>query len=81
MKLSFTLGLIGCTLLTFLTPSLLNAQPSGFDFGTNRRLRTCPSKTEPRSGRISVEQAKMYVACNYEEKGVFNASVQFVDIT
>jgi hypothetical protein len=77
MKSRLTLGLIGYTLVTILAPSL-PAQAN--DYGTIRQLRTCPSRTEPRSGRISVAQAKIYAACYYEEKGVFNAAVQFVDI-
>jgi hypothetical protein len=78
MKSRLTLSIIGGTLLTLLAPSILPAQAN--DYGTSRQLRTCPSKTEPRSGRISVEQAKIYAACYYEEQGVFNASVKFVDI-
>jgi hypothetical protein len=78
MKSRLTLSIIGGTLLTLLDPSILPAQAN--DYGTSRQLRTCPSRTEPRSGRISVEQAKIYAACYYEEQGVFNASVKFVDI-
>ena len=78
MKSRLTLGLIGCTLMTIIASSIQPAQAN--DYGTSRQRRTCPSRTEPLSGRISVEQAKMYVACDYEEKAVFNASVKFVDI-
>lgn len=78
MKLRLTLGIIGCTLLTILASGILPVQAN--DYGTSRQRRTCPSRTEPRSGRISVEQAKMYVACYYEERAVFNAAVDFVDI-
>jgi hypothetical protein len=78
MKLMLTLAIIGGTLLTLLTPSILTAQNN--DYGTNRKLRTCPSRSEPKSGSISAAQAKIYVACSVEEKRVFNASVQFVDI-
>ncbi len=77
MKLRLTLGIIGYTLLTILA-SIQPAQAN--DYGTSRQRRTCPSRTEPRNGRISVEQAKMYVACYYEERAVFNAAVDFVDI-
>jgi hypothetical protein len=78
MKSRLTRSIIGGTLLTLLAPSILPAQAN--DYGTSRQLRTCPSRTEPRSGRISIEQAKIYAACYYEEQGVFNASVKFVDI-
>jgi hypothetical protein len=77
MKSRLILGLIGCTLITILASSLTALAN---DYGTNRQRRTCPSRTEPRSGGISVEQAKTYVACYYEEKAVFNASVDFADI-
>lgn len=75
MKLRLSLGLIGCTLMTILAPSIQPAQAS-LDFGTSRQLRTCPS----RSGRLTVEQVKKYVACYYEEKAPYEASVKFVDV-
>lgn len=78
MKSRLTLGLIGCTLLTILTSGILSVQAN--DYGTSRQRRTCPSRTEPLSGRISVEQAKIYVSCYYEERAVFNAAVDFVDV-
>lgn len=64
--------------MTILATSILPAQAN--DYGTSRQLRTCPSRTAPSSGSISAEQAKIYVACYYEERAVFNASVNFVDI-
>jgi hypothetical protein len=78
MKSKLTPTIIGCTLITILTSGILPAQSN--DYGTSRQLRTCPSRTTPSSGRISVEQAKIYAACYYEEKPVFNAAVDFVDI-
>jgi hypothetical protein len=78
MKLRLTLAIISGTLMAILAPSILTAGAN--DYGTSRQLRTCPSRTEPSRGRISVEQAKAYAACYYEEKAVFNASVNFVDI-
>jgi hypothetical protein len=77
MKLRLTLGVVGC-MLTILAFNILPAQAN--DYGTNRQRRTCPSRTEPSSGRISAEQAAIYVACYYEEKPVFNAAVEFVDV-
>ena len=78
MKSRLTLAIISGTLITILAPNILSAGAN--DYGTSRQRRTCPSRTEPSRGRISVEQAKIYAACYYEEKAVFNASVDFVDI-
>jgi hypothetical protein len=78
MKSSLTIGFIGCLLVNSLAPNMVFAQT--FDFGTSRKLRTCPSRTAPTKGRISVEQAKQYVACSYEERAPFNGSVKFVDV-
>jgi hypothetical protein len=64
MKSNLKLGIICCTVLTFLTPSTLNAQTS--NYGTNRQPRTCASRLEPRTGPLSVAQAKKYVACDNE---------------
>ncbi len=78
MKLKLTLGIIGCTLLSLLIPSIIHAQNA--DYGTNRQRRTCPSRSEPKSGSISAKQATIYAACSYEEQKVFNTAVDFVDI-
>ena len=78
MKSRLTLTIISVTLMTIIVSSILPARAN--DYGTNRQRRTCPSRTEPRRGRISVEQAKIYAACYYEERAVFNAAVDFVDI-
>jgi hypothetical protein len=78
MKSILTLGFIGSMLMNCLDPSMVFAQT--FDFGTSRKLRICPSRTAPTKGRTNVEQAKQYVACYYEDKAPFNASVQFVDV-
>jgi hypothetical protein len=77
MKLRLTCGVIGC-MLTILASNILPAQAN--DYGTSRQRRTCPSRTEPSSGGISAEQAAIYAACYYEERAVFNAAVDFVDI-
>jgi hypothetical protein len=78
MKLRLTLAIIIGTLMTILAPSILSVRAN--DYGTSRQPRTCPSRTEPSRGRISVKQTKIYTACYYEEKAVFNASIDFVDI-
>jgi hypothetical protein len=78
MKLSLAIGFIGSMLMTISDFGILPAKAN--DYGTNRQLRNCPSRTTPIKGRISVEQAKQYVACSYEEKAPFNASVKFVDV-
>ena len=66
IKGRLTLGIIGCTLLALLTPTLLNAQTQ--DYETKRKIRTYPSRVEPRRGPISLAQAKMYVTCEYEKE-------------
>ena len=81
MKSRLTLGIIGCTLLTFLTPNILQARPN-IDVGTNRQPRTCSSTSEPKSGRISAAQAMTYVACQEEgdRKVKTGGTVYFIDI-
>jgi hypothetical protein len=64
MKPRFTFSVIGCTLLALLTPNVVIAQTT--DYGTTRRPHTCPSRTEPKIGGPSVEQAKMYFLCDHE---------------
>jgi hypothetical protein len=78
MKSKLTLGVIGIALMIDLVPNIVSAQAR--DYGTSRQLRNCPSRTAPTSGRISVEQAKEYVGCSYEEKVPFNGAVKFVDV-
>lgn len=64
MKLSLTLKIISCTVLTALTPTMLTAQT--LPYGTARRPQTCPSSVEPKKGAPSVEQAKKYFLCDQE---------------
>lgn len=80
MKSRLTLGIIGCTLLTFLTPNITHAQ--NIDVGTNRQPRTCPSTSAPTSGRISAAQAVKYIACQEEgdRKVKTGGTVYFIDI-
>jgi hypothetical protein len=84
----FAKALIGCTLLTLLTPTSLLAQV-GSDlsdadyltrYGTSRRPQTCPSRSEPRAGRLSVDQAIKYTRCWQEATG-YGRIVTFVDIS
>jgi hypothetical protein len=71
---SFSNALIGCTLLTLLTPTSLLAQVGSnlsdaeylAKYGTSRRQQTCPSRTEPLTGPISVAQAMKYAICEVE---------------
>lgn len=69
MKSKLTFGIIGCTLLMLLTPSIIHAQNNG----NIRRPQTCPSRKAPTSGAPSVEQAKKYFTCHaeLEHKGNF----------
>ncbi|NMG19742.1 hypothetical protein [Brasilonema bromeliae] len=66
VKVRFTLGIIGCTLLTVLTPTILTAQT--LPYGTARQPQTCSSRVEPKKGAPSVEQAKMYFLCDQESQ-------------
>jgi hypothetical protein len=80
MNARLTIGIIGSTFLTFSTPTILQAQPSDFNFGTSRvPRRNCPPQVEPTRGAITAAQATLYAACNGEKKKN-NYSVQFVDI-
>jgi hypothetical protein len=81
MNTKLTVGIIGCTLLTALNPSILAAQ-TGRDFGTNRQPRTCASRSAPSSGGISAAQATKYAACEDEgdSKSRLPGTVNFVDI-
>lgn len=86
MKLQLSISLIGCTLLTLLTPTSLLATIDSHltdaeyltKYGTSRRPQTCPSESEPIVGRISVAQAIKYTRCWHEDN---NRSVTFVDIS
>ena len=64
MKSMFMTSIVGGVMLTLLTPTLLTAQD--LRFGTSRVPRSCPSRSAPRTGAISVEQAKMYLTCHLE---------------
>jgi hypothetical protein len=86
MKLQLSISLIGCTLLTLLTPTSLLAR-IGDDltdaqylqaYGTTRRSQTCPSTVEPTTGRISVAQAIKYSRCWLEYSTI---SVHYADIS
>jgi hypothetical protein len=65
MRSKLTLGIIGWMLLTFLTPTSLKAQQETA-YGTSRQLATCPSRSEPRTGRLSSAQAIKYAICDAE---------------
>jgi hypothetical protein len=77
---------IGCTLLTLLTPASLLAEIGSnltdadylTKYGTSRRPQSCPSKSEPRTGRLSVAQAIKYARCYVEEEGY---GLNFVDVS
>jgi hypothetical protein len=66
----FAYGIISCTLLTILTPSILIAQT--IDYGTTRRPQTCTAAGKSKKRSLTVEQAKMYFSCDeeWEDKGI-----------
>lgn len=79
----FAKALIGGTLLTLLTPtSVVKAELTDAEylttFGTSRRPQTCPSRSEPRTGQLSVAQAIKYTRCIYEVEG---ERLKFLDIS
>jgi hypothetical protein len=87
-------AIIGCVLLTLLTPTSLLAEVAAnltdaeflTTFGTIRRPQTCPSKSEPMTGRLSVAQAIKYTRCFFEERNSLKVEsehtrLRFVDIS
>jgi hypothetical protein len=60
-----------------INPNILNAQTE--NYGTNRKLKTCPSKSQPIKGSISVAQAKIYAVCQSERES-WN-QIYFTDIS
>jgi hypothetical protein len=56
------------------------AQEVQWNWGTSRQLRTCPDKTNPKKGNMTVAVATSYVACFYEERPPYDASVTFIDV-
>jgi hypothetical protein len=87
MKSRLTISIIGCTLLTLLTPTILLAQPRTDAeyptyYGTTRRALACPSRSEPRTGRLTVAQATTYIRClrEGERQGRSRTGVNFLDI-
>jgi hypothetical protein len=80
MKLHPLLVAALIALLQPVTMAADNAKPSPKNYGTERTLRTCPDRSQPSKGPISVAQAKAYVACSYEDKPPYNAAVRFVDV-
>jgi hypothetical protein len=83
----FANALIGCILLTLLTPASLLAELGSnlndaeylAKYGTNRRQKTCPSRTEPLTGPISVAQAMKYAICDKEGDSRYGGNY-FLDI-
>jgi tetratricopeptide (TPR) repeat protein len=65
MKLKLTISIISSTMLMLLTPTSLKAQPETA-YGTSRQPATCPSRSEPSTGRISSAQAIKYATCDAE---------------
>jgi hypothetical protein len=88
MKSRLTTSIIGCALLTLLTSTSLLAQPTTEAeyltyYGTSRRAQTCPSRSEPKTGRLSVAQATEYIRClrEGERQGISRTGVNFLDIS
>ncbi len=74
------LGIAVVLIATTAQNARAQPDPVGMNYGTPRQLRTCPDRTQPSKGPISVPQAKALVACSYEDKPPYNATVRFVDI-
>lgn len=67
--------------LTLVGSQRASAQEVQWNWGTARQLRTCPEKTSPTKGTMTVALATKYVACYYEERPPYDASVTFADIS
>jgi hypothetical protein len=82
MRSRLTIGIVGCVLLTLLTPTSIKAQVTG-DLGTNRKQQTCPSRLEPKRGVISAAQAIKYATCEAEADRIikYSGKTDFIDIT
>jgi hypothetical protein len=66
--------------VTLIGPQMAKAEEVQWNWGTSRQLRTCPDKTNPKKGNLTVALVSTYVACSYEERDPYNASVTFVDV-
>jgi hypothetical protein len=77
MKSKYILSIIGCMLLAFSNSREIHAQTN--DYGTKRKPRTCSSKVDLRSGKISIAQAERYIACREEKE--YSETINFIDIT
>jgi hypothetical protein len=64
MKLRAFLTTTAFSLSTLSMPNTLNAGEIGYRIA--REPQTCPSRSEPTSGAISVKQAKIYFTCGSE---------------
>jgi hypothetical protein len=64
VRLKFITSILGSVVLMLSIPTTLTAQTE--DFGTTRTPQSCPSRAEPKTGAISVEQAKKYLTCHIE---------------
>jgi hypothetical protein len=65
MKSRLTNGIIGAMMLTLLAPTSIKAQQETA-YGTSRQPATCPSRSEPSTGRLSTAQAIKYATCDAE---------------
>jgi hypothetical protein len=75
-----TITVFGALLVSTIATVHAQTPASEMNFGTARKLRTCPDRTQPGNGPIGVKQAMAYVACYYEDRSPYDASVWFVDV-
>jgi hypothetical protein len=61
-------------------PHSARAQEPQWNWGTSRQLVTCPDKTNPKTGTLTVAMATTYITCFYEEREPYDANVTFADI-
>jgi hypothetical protein len=75
VNLKTIFSVAGVTLFTLFTPNMLAAQDLGY--GTSLRPRSCPSRAEPKTGKITAKQAAQYVICHFErgESFVYNGAM------
>jgi hypothetical protein len=71
-NLKLILSVAGLTLFTLSTPTVLTAQD--LRYGTSRVPRSCPSRSEPKTGAITAKQAEQYFTCHVEKGDTFDGN-------
>jgi hypothetical protein len=70
MSLKLIFRVAGLTVFALSTTTNLAAQD--LRYGTSRVPQSCPSRSEPKTGAITAEQAEKYFTCHIENGEAFN---------